>query len=304
MDNYIVCSDGIIHTGLDRAEALRRLSVSAPSETAANDCFGDILNDILEHRLVSAQDISSALDRLSAPPDRFSCFLVAKTTADISQGSLPDALEKFFPGAPVTQRGGFVVVLLSRPDRAARLYPDFDDAALEALLAEHGAFAAIGTASSRRDNLCTSYYLVMRAFELGERLRIGKSRVFLFEDYAEYIMIDMCSIAFSGQLGEGDLVSLTHPAVVRLYRYDLEHHENLVEILYHYCMCDCNVAKTAAAAYMHRNTIAAKLVRIRSLLDLDLSDGRLQQRIIFSYQVLRYMERYRKTSLAAYIRPE
>ncbi len=304
MDSYVVCSDGIIHTELSREEVLRRLSSApyfAPSE---NFSFDALLSDILALRIVSEEEIAASLDRLAPPPDKFISLLIARAENSANSESLAAALAGFFPGSHMARRGSLVVLLLSRKDRAARLYAEFDDAALEALLASHSAFAAVGNASSRRDNMRGAYYLTSRTLELGERLRLGRERLFLFEDYAEYIMIDMCAQNFSDRLGNPDLVSLTHPALIRLFRHDAKHGDNLSDILFHYCINDCSVARTAAATYMHRNTIAAKLTKIRSLLDLDLTDGRLRQRIIVSYQLLRYMEKFRHINIIEQIRPE
>ena len=199
MDRYIVCSDGIVHTGLSREEVLQRLD---------------------------------AAERF-APGESFSFEAV---------------LSEFFPFKSFQRRR------FQRRSTASTLRPD------------------------------ASYAFLLRARRAAQKA--------------------MCAQNFSLKLGNADLVSLTHPAVVRLYRYDARHGDNLVDILYHYCICDCNVAKTASAVYMHRNTISAKLAKIRSLLDLDLTNGRLKQRIIFSYKMLRYLHKYRRISITEHIRPD
>ena len=48
--------------------------------------------------------------------------------------------------------------------------------------------------------------------------------------------------------------------------------------------------QTAAATYMHRNTVINKVNKIMELLDLDLEDGNLRQRLILSCQFIRYYE--------------
>jgi len=293
MANRIVCSDGTVHTDLSSEEVMRILAAAnADASAEPRSSFGKVLDDILAGRISSAQDVQAAFDSLENPPLAYTSFLIARPGDTSVTDQLYDDLAKFFPNTPIARRGDDIVLLLSRSDRAARLYPDFDDDALNALLTRHRAAAAVGNASSRRENIASMYNLAVCTLDIGSRLNNGRDRLLRFEDYAEYIMIDMCAKAFSVHKDNGDLVPLTNPFVARLFRYDLEHGDNLVDILYYYCLNNCNVAKTAAAVYMHRNTVASKIAKIRSLVDLDLSDGELQQRVIFSYKVLRYMEHY------------
>ena len=98
-------------------------------------------------------------------------------------------------------------------------------------------------------------------------------------------------------MGHDDIIYLTHPDVVKLYRYDLAHKSNLLDVLYYYCLNNCSVSQAARAAYMHRNTFSARLAKLQELSKADLTNGEIQQRMVFSCKILRYYDRYAKINL-------
>ncbi|MDY2625547.1 MAG: helix-turn-helix domain-containing protein, partial [Coriobacteriales bacterium] len=98
-----------------------------------------------------------------------------------------------------------------------------------------------------------------------------------------------------------DMVYLTQPDVIQLFRYDSKYNDNLLDVLYYYCLNDLNIVKTAKAIFMHRNTVAAKLKKIDQLIFEDYTNGEVQQRIIISYKILRYMNLYIQIDLSKHI---
>ena len=64
-------------------------------------------------------------------------------------------------------------------------------------------------------------------------------------------------------------------------------------MLYQYCKNNGNISDAAKDAYMHRNTFAARLAQIKNILkNLDLSDGKVQHRLLFSCKVFRFYNFY------------
>ena len=55
--------------------------------------------------------------------------------------------------------------------------------------------------------------------------------------------------------------------------------------------------QAARAAYMHRNTFSVRLAKLQELSKADLTNGEIQQRMVFSYKILRYYDRYAKINL-------
>ena len=98
-------------------------------------------------------------------------------------------------------------------------------------------------------------------------------------------------------MGHDDIIYLTHPEAVKLYRYDVAHNTNLLDVLYYYCLNNCSVSQAARAAYMHRNTFSARLAKLQELIKADLANGEIQQRMVFSYKILRYYDHYAKIDL-------
>ena len=93
-----------------------------------------------------------------------------------------------------------------------------------------------------------------------------------------------------GSNGANYLLCTAHPGVVALTRHDNENNDNLRDVLYFYLMNGRSVSATADRLYLHRNTIMNKIKKIQSMLNLDLEDRHVRQRLIFSCQVLRYFE--------------
>ena len=83
---------------------------------------------------------------------------------------------------------------------------------------------------------------------------------------------------------------MIHSSIIQLTRYDAKHNSNLRDVLYHYLICDRNLVKTAAATYMHRNTVLNKITKVESMLGIDLNDARLRQKLILSCQIILYIE--------------
>ena len=117
------------------------------------------------------------------------------------------------------------------------------------------------------------------------------------EDYSIYLIIDFC-IRHYLRSGIGtDVVYLVHPAIIELTRYDAEHRSDLRDVLYRFLLCDRSLAKTADAAFMHRNTVLNKITKVESMLGIDLNDARLRQKLILSCQIILYIENVLQRSL-------
>lgn len=264
--------------------------------------FKTLLQEIVERKLTGEGEISRKMTRLPFVPQRFcSLLLVQLANPNITpnaQTALKNQLEGFFPGSNTALYGGFIVVMLSGPNRAMQPRPQADYEALQTLLARYDAYAAVSNSTSRRDMLRTNYLLTSTTLQLGRALRANvRQRIFFFEDYAEYISIDLCLNSFSVLMGHDDIIYLTHPDAVKVYRYDLAHDSNLLEVLYQYCINNGNISTAAKASYMHRNTFSTKLAELMELIRADLSSGEIRQRMIFSYKILRYYDRYAKINL-------
>ena len=85
-----------------------------------------------------------------------------------------------------------------------------------------------------------------------------------------------------------NIILLTHPAVINLYRYDQEHNTNLEEVLFYYLVNHRSLGLTARSLYMHRNTIVNKIKKIKELTPVDMDSPDVQAHLILSHYLLIY----------------
>ena len=85
------------------------------------------------------------------------------------------------------------------------------------------------------------------------------------------------------------IVGIVHKDVANLWIIDTKEGNNLSEVLYNYLLNDRSLQKTAAATFMHRNTVAYKINQITTLTDIDFDDPEECQIIMASCKLLRYM---------------
>lgn len=264
--------------------------------------FKTLLDDIVSQRLTDEQEINNRFSLISRTPHRFCTFIIIEfgTPSGIPHPSthLFTQLEEIFPDSNAAIYNNTVVLLLSRPDRVFQPTPIFDNERFAGLLSRYNAYAAISNATSRRGMLRTNYLICKSILQLGKALSLNtKQRFYFFEDYAEYFMIDLCINSFCALLGHDDIIYLTHPDAIAVARYDKDNQTNLLDVLYHYCLNNCNIVQTAKSTYMHRNTVASKIANIDEIIQADLSNVQTQQRMIFSYKILRYYDKYARINL-------
>ena len=149
----------------------------------------------------------------------------------------------------------------------------------------------IGNGTRHANAIGSMYLLSKRTNELAYLLRQDKAeRIFFTEDYIIYSMIDLCVQRYLEAEQNEDILYLAHPAVTALTRYDRIHNTDLRDLLFYFLLHDGNVVETAAAMYMHRNTVNNKVKQIKRLTNLELDDPRLRQRLLISCQIMRYYE--------------
>jgi len=138
--------------------------------------------------------------------------------------------------------------------------------------------------------LRTICQMMRHMLRLRERLE-REDTLCLLDQYQVMIVLDYCVQEYVRRNGQMDICYLAHPALIHLARYDTRHGTNLRQVLYHYLVFGGNIQRTAAALYMHRNTVMNKLKKISEMVSFDFSDGLLCQRLLLSCQLLEYAEK-------------
>lgn len=77
--------------------------------------------------------------------------------------------------------------------------------------------------------------------------------------------------------------ALESPYFRILNEYDIHHGTDLCNVMAQYIVCGCSVTKTAAATYMHRNTILNKIKKAGSIMGSPLEDFTSQVFFMISY---------------------
>lgn len=120
----------------------------------------------------------------------------------------------------------------------------------------------------------------VKAAELGRRLH-PERYVHFYDSYAVYHALELAS-------QQENLLQFCHSAVILLRDYDLSHETDLLESLRVYLTHNRSIGESAAALYIHRNTMNYRIARIHELTQIDLSDPDVFCHLIFSFYALDY----------------
>lgn len=259
--------------------------------------FAAFLRDLMEERLAETDEIQNRLDMLAYPVRSFCCFVLirmeeaAEHTAPL--GIFMQQLQDIFPDTNMTIFQNDIAILYSQEDRPAGKI-DIDYGKLYHVLDQFHAHAGISNASRHRPRLQTLYTIASATIRLGRALHrfSASERIFSYEDYSMYYIIDLCAQKYMELHHHNDLIYLIHPSIIKICRYDAQHKSNLRDVLYYYLLSGCNLNRTAQAIYMHRNTILNKLNKISEIAEIPLEDGYTRHRMIMSCLIMRYYEEY------------
>lgn len=117
-----------------------------------------------------------------------------------------------------------------------------------------------------------------KAAELGRKLH-PEQRIHFYDTYALYYALELASES-------EDLYQFCHSAIILLRDYDLAHETNLLESLRVYLTHNRSIGESAAALYIHRNTMNYRITRIHEMTGLDMSDPDVFCHLLFSFYVL------------------
>lgn len=265
--------------------------------------FSACWQKIMDARIVTSDEVRDAVSRLPRPVDLFVSIGVVSFPAATGEVPYRDVLlqlRRFFPNENVTLYRKDIVIMLSQKQRSFRPnFKDVDVQQLSEMLHACGGMLALSGKTRRPNMLPTLYGMAKKTALIAATLNDtpAQSRIVYSEDCSIYYIIDLAIKQYLRDPANTDVMCLVHPAIVLLTRYDAENDTNLRETLYHYLMCDRNLVKTAAVTYMHRNTVLNKVNKITKLIQLDLDDARLRQKLILSCQVILYIERALRITL-------
>ena len=202
-------------------------------------------------------------------------------------------IEQIFPQSCITVYKNDIIILAKKTSHNAKL--EFDREKLMEILRFYDAYMAIGNYSKWLTSLHPIYVQTKATVRLGKVFRTNPDeRIFYYEEVSIYHAIDLCADAVHNDYHSGNLIYLCHPALITIERYDKKYGTDLTETLYLYLNNNCNTAKTAKLMYIHRNTLYYKIKKIEELIGQSLENGMLRERLLFSFHVIEYEEKYRQ----------
>lgn len=255
--------------------------------------FSALWDDITQQGMQTSAEV---LDRLHEIPGLTGPFVqVASVLFRPEKGvSVPyrlvlEKLLAFFPHSCGAVKENELILLITYENRRFD-YP-FDFEQISVILREYNGYMGISNGTRDLSSLRILYEMMRRSIRIGVILGVAaETRIVTMDRIGIFTVIDICARGFQMITGTESYLHLGHPAIVALRRYDVEHNDNLMEVLYFYLSFDCSISKTSERLHMHRNTVTNKIERICSNYKLNLEDRHLRQRLLFTCQLMCYYD--------------
>lgn len=269
------------------------------ADYGGNAAFGLLAADLIECRLTDPKELEQRLKQIKLATRRYYHVMLIAFSSGEDRTMIPwnyviSQLEHIFPFSNITTYKGQILLIIRKMKRGSRL--TFDRTSLYKILESYNGYACIGNASEFLTSLPPVYYQTRDALRIGPVMK-PEERIFYYEDYSMYQMIELAGESARQKLGSQNLVHLCNNEVIALVLYDKKNGTNLVEVLQAYLLHERNTTETAKALFIHRNTMLYKIHKIEEIMGCGLEDPMLRERLLFSCRVLEYMTKYRKEDI-------
>lgn len=252
-----------------------------------------LLEQLIEGQLRGEENAGELLRGLGLQRSRRFC-LVTVSPAGIREAASWRGLRKDLSSTLDTQS-----IFLYRNEMIAlctleenETVPDLESRELNELLCQWDAYAAVSNSAVRPSAIRALYFQAGAAMRFGLSLKKEESkRLFRYEEYAAYLIVDLCAEGYRRSLHSDDLVYLCHPALGNVLRYDRENGTDLAKILRRYLDNNCNMSQTARELFIHRNTMLNRLDKLEELLGVHLKAPSVRLQLQFSFYIADYSER-------------
>ena len=168
-------------------------------------------------------------------------------------------------------------------DFSSKIYqrPDIPDI-FHVFLTQHSLYAGYSDTFSDPYQLKRYFEQARAAVYLGQAFQDRRCLI-PYEEYKLYTM-------FRNVRDEDLFAQYSTEAVRRVYEYDRNHATEYLDTLYHYLSNQCSVQKAAEKLYVHRNTVAYRMTRIRELFAIDFDNGYKNHMNLISCLLRRYCD--------------
>ncbi len=287
---YLVCTDG--ETTLPSAPANRTYNLvilNASVKTALHKLtslltrysmlpddqqtmlYIDFWNSIMDGSIETREQASAYFKKFPYKMHAHqACIVITPDSPDISALQINEIQSKlcgFFRETNLFYSNGEWIILYSQEkDTSVNLDISYDD--FSELLEQFHLNAGVSYVCQLPEQYRTLYLTASASIRIGQNMKLAPytKRIFTYYQYNPYYVIHLGSQKFTEIYNTRNLIYLAHPDIVRLYYYDLEHNNNLLDVLFAYLSCAQNLSMTSQMLYMHRNTVQNKLNKIERFL--------------------------------------
>jgi hypothetical protein len=168
-------------------------------------------------------------------------------------------------------------------------HPGIDIERMKALLKRNLAHAAFSTTSTQLSSLSLYYEQCLDTIRLGKKLGSEEERIFHVEDYLIYQAID--TLSETVRYKHNRISYLSNPLLMKLYRYDKQHDENLYKVTEAFIKSGNNISQTASALFLHRNTVTNKIKKAEEIMGKSFDDVKFCHALYFSFIIYNYVNK-------------
>ncbi len=287
---YLVCTDGetvlpaapsdrtynLIILNASVRTALHKLTpllaqYSMPSDVQQSKLYLDFWHSIMDGSIQTREQAAAYFKDFPYQMHAHqACIVVSPDSPDITAPRIHEihsTLCDFFPETNLFYNNGEWIILYSQEkDTSVELDISYDD--FSKLLEQYHLNAGISYVCQLPEQFRILYLTASASIKIGQNLKLNPyvKRIFTYYQYNPYYVIHLGSQKFTEIYNTRNLIYLVHPDIIRLYYYDLEHKNNLLDVLFAYLSCAQNLSMASKMLYMHRNTVQNKLNKIENFL--------------------------------------
>lgn len=134
--------------------------------------------------------------------------------------------------------------------------------------------------------LMRQYRLANRAALVCQRY-VEDYRIILYDDVFDLALLEYCD-------RHSNLMDFVHSSIVNLMEYDKKYGTNYLYTFWVYTENACNTNATASKMFVHKNTLAYRLSKIKEILGSDLTSGKDLFAFQLSMRILRMLGKLEK----------
>jgi len=264
------------------------------ADYSGNAELSTLVADLIEGRLYNADELAQRLKQVKLSVRRYYYLVLVRVPHPDDHALFPwnyimSQLQQAFQYCDATVYRGDILLLARKTQRGSR--PAFNQELLQQILEQYEGHAVISNASEYMSSMAPLYNQIKGVMRIAARMDPDR-RVYYFEEYSIYQIIEMAVDAELSHLGSRNLAHLCNNEMISLVLYDKKNGTNLADMLYIYLTHERNMTLAANVMYMHRNTLLYKVRKIEEIIGCTLDDPTLRERLLFSYRVLTYMRKY------------